>query len=303
MRRHAHYAVPAVGEVQELRISKIALGSPYHAALVELRPRQPSGPILHRHLDFGEMLYVLSGQGSHRMAGGPVGLRPGNLVLIRPADEHTFLGLPPTGLVFINIAFALVPWHSFLRLTGYQRFWEDYQRELWPRRIALDGPESERVRGAFQHALDRFNTDPTLIDVVELWCQVMPLLAAKVSPETPGVAACPVWLSEACSAMQREENLRGGLPRFRQLAAVSPSHLTRMMHQHYGVNPVEWVTGLRLEHAAVLLATTRTPVTELALRCGFSSPSYFSHCFQRAYGCSPRAYRNRGRQAVVPGGR
>lgn len=286
--------------IEDLHIGPIAAGKPYHAALIVLSPRQPSAPILHRHVDFCEMFYVLSGHGTHRLAGGTVRLGTGELILMRPTDEHTFSGLPPNGIVYINVAFPLTPWHSFLRLVGYQRLWDEWRQQPRPRAIYLHGSEAARIQAAFQRTLDRFQADPSLFDVVELWCQTMPLLAPNINPELGDVSTCPSWLSDACTAMRQEENLQAGLPRFRQLAPVSASHLARMMRLHYGASPVEWITSLRLEHAATLLATTRTRVTEIAMRCGFSSQSYFSHCFQRAYGSSPRAYRNQGRQAVVP---
>jgi len=84
------------------------------------------------------------------------------------------------------------------------------------------------------------------------------------------------------------------------LAGVSPGHLCRTMREYYAMTPTEFVTALRLRHAEVLLATTSEPLTSIAYRCGFSSPSYFSKCFHATQGVSPRDFRRRARQAVLP---
>ena len=43
--------------------------------------------------------------------------------------------------------------------------------------------------------------------------------------------------------------------------------------------------------AAQLLATTDRAVTEIALDCGFASPSYFTKQFRKMVGAAPMEYR------------
>ncbi len=52
-----------------------------------------------------------------------------------------------------------------------------------------------------------------------------------------------------------------------------------------------YVLGLRLNHAASLLAETERSVVAVAFESGFDDLSYFNHSFKDAYGCSPLAYR------------
>lgn len=103
--------------------------------------------------------------------------------------------------------------------------------------------------------------------------------------------ASAAWLITACRAMAAEENLRAGVPRLAELAAVSRSHLARTMQATFGHSPVEHVTELRLTHAAALLTSSDEPVGSIAQRCGFASVSYFSRQFSNRFGISPRPYR------------
>ncbi|EEF63027.1 beta-N-acetylglucosaminidase domain-containing protein [Pedosphaera parvula] len=60
-----------------------------------------------------------------------------------------------------------------------------------------------------------------------------------------------------------------------------------------------YVLGLRLNHAAGLLAETERSVVAVAFESGFDDLSYFNHSFKTAYGCSPLAYREQ-RQVRLP---
>jgi len=48
----------------------------------------------------------------------------------------------------------------------------------------------------------------------------------------------------------------------------------------------------RLKRAAERLRAERgrTSITQIAYDCGFSDSAYFSRCFHKLYGVSPRAY-------------
>ena len=81
---------------------------------------------------------------------------------------------------------------------------------------------------------------------------------------------------------------------------VSPAHLSRTLRTTYGLRPTDFVADLRLEHAASLLAATTDSIAEVAVRCGFSSQSYFTRCFTAADAVSPRTFRHQAQRAFVP---
>ena len=76
------------------------------------------------------------------------------------------------------------------------------------------------------------------------------------------------------------------------LCKMSYSYFSRTFHQLTGQNFVRYLTFVRLLHAKTLLATSTLPVTDIALRVGFSSSSYFIKQFRHIEGIPPYRYRN-----------
>lgn len=91
-----------------------------------------------------------------------------------------------------------------------------------------------------------------------------------------------------------EDNIANPSIRVEDLAAAaitSKSNLLKKMRLLTGHSPAEYVLGVRLGKAAELLQDGASSVSEIAMKTGFSSPSYFTQAFRRRYGCSPKDYR------------
>lgn len=284
-------------DVPVLQLSEFTLGRPYHAALCRLGPRQ-SATSFHTHQDFYELFFVLSGRGQHRLSVGTQALSAGDLVLVRPTDRHDLVGLPPTGLEWINVAVPVATWLGLLDMAGIASA-NDLNRDQLPTLVSLPVVDARRIEPAFRDTLARYHSVADRIDLMRFIVEVLALLRPKPSEASP----CPDWLARACTAMGNEENLKGGVRRLGELAGVSAGHLCRTIRAHYGMTPTSFVADLRLRHAEMLLATTSASLTEISYRCGFSSPSYFSKSFRSSRGESPREFRYRAREAVLPRGR
>ncbi|BDC51721.1 hypothetical protein F183_A40360 [Bryobacterales bacterium F-183] len=74
----------------------------------------------------------------------------------------------------------------------------------------------------------------------------------------------------------------------------SPFHAHRTLSAALGETPKQFTLRLRLDRAAGLLVTTKSPILDIALDCGFESPEVFLRAFKRRYGMTPSAYRRRG---------
>ncbi|MEM6823434.1 MAG: helix-turn-helix transcriptional regulator, partial [Verrucomicrobiota bacterium] len=97
----------------------------------------------------------------------------------------------------------------------------------------------------------------------------------------------PVW-----EKVNRNLSHPWNLTKLAEVICVSPNTLRRLCLDENGISPMKRVTLLRLENAKGLLQTTRISVSEISKRVGYSDPFAFSVAFKRAYGCSPRDFRN-----------
>lgn len=70
----------------------------------------------------------------------------------------------------------------------------------------------------------------------------------------------------------------------------SKSKLYRIMMSIIGKSPNSFLKSFRLNKALQLLDKQHSNISEIAYKTGFSSPAYFSKCFQEAYGMLPSQY-------------
>lgn len=74
---------------------------------------------------------------------------------------------------------------------------------------------------------------------------------------------------------------------------MSPSSLYKKMKEYSGLSPMEYVMKVRLHRAVELLKDDSVSVQEVASAVGFNTHSFFSECFKREFGMTPRQWRLR----------
>jgi LacI family transcriptional regulator len=91
--------------------------------------------------------------------------------------------------------------------------------------------------------------------------------------------------SEACSGLKTKEIL--------SLVSVTRKTLTEQYKRAYGETPAEAIRRVRFETGrSNLLSPAFASVSEVSVKCGFSSITSFSNFFQRQTGMSPLEYRS-----------
>ncbi|MEH8146650.1 AraC family transcriptional regulator [Aeromonas hydrophila] len=73
---------------------------------------------------------------------------------------------------------------------------------------------------------------------------------------------------------------------------LSERQLYRLCQQHFALAPMALLQRLRLQRAALLLASRADPVKLLAEQCGFKNEYHFSTAFKRQHGLAPSHYRS-----------
>lgn len=79
---------------------------------------------------------------------------------------------------------------------------------------------------------------------------------------------------------------------------MSTRQLERLFRRYLNRSPKRYYMELRLKKARNLLMQTEMSVINVALACGFASPSHFSKCYRSFFDTTP--YRERGTNATAP---
>jgi len=93
------------------------------------------------------------------------------------------------------------------------------------------------------------------------------------------------------------EDLR--LEALARAANFSPFHFHRIFKAHVGETVNDYVRRVRVQRAAAMLIHNRSmTITEVAVACGYSSPSSFARCFRQHFDVSASQFRNEGQTAL-----
>lgn len=76
-------------------------------------------------------------------------------------------------------------------------------------------------------------------------------------------------------------------------AGISRVQLHRKLKDLVGISTSEFIRNFRLKQAAELLKDNKVNISQIAYLVGYSNPTLFSSNFKKAYGCSPKEYREK----------
>ena len=115
--------------------------------------------------------------------------------------------------------------------------------------------------------------------------------AASLCATSGGARSARERVAASAERLRVEWQRPHRLEELAKAAGLSVAHYSALFRQHTGFSPVDFLIRLRIRQACRLFDTTALPVGEVAARAGYADAYYFSRCFRRVMGCSPRAYR------------
>jgi len=252
----------------------------------------------HTHLGF-EFVYLTRGRASWTVRGEAVNQSMGDLLITYPREPHATgtghggdfqllwvgLDLDRMGAPGRRISRRLARERHVL-LTGCHEM-EGALRGAFAQ-LAGNLPLKERV------ASDYLRTFLLLLE------QRLALLHATSLP--PPLAPYSSATERALQFMQRTLDRHASL---REIVAAtggrSAARFGTRFKREVGVSPAQHHLRLRLDAARQALRAGEAPVTQLAMRYGFSSSQHFSAAFRAVFGTTPRAWRNgNGTRRGVP---
>lgn len=269
-----------------------------HAVITTMYPQYDMGP--HDHV-FHEIAHIDSGMADHRTVSGVQKLQAGDIIIVRPGAWHAYENcrdlnltnclIHPDLMDDIEPMIRHIPAAKelFFRRTRKNEVnaplvvHED--RLLRPRFATLIkgiAAESRSGSSGYQEVL--------LAHVMEIL-----ILIVRMSQRPQVAYGISEQMRAAVNQAARsiEENLTEtfSLEALARQTGVSAAHLCRSFTRQMGASMVTYQHRMRVEEACRLLRLTQLPVTNIALRLGYSEVAYFSRRFKKEMGVGPAAYR------------
>ncbi|WP_460197765.1 two-component regulator propeller domain-containing protein [Segatella asaccharophila] len=98
-------------------------------------------------------------------------------------------------------------------------------------------------------------------------------------------------LAEITEAIEKNiEDSDFNVTQLQKTVGIGNKQLYRKIKQLTDMTPVELIRNLRMKKAASLLKEGKFSVSEVMYMVGFSNSGYFSKCFQKAFGVTPKEY-------------
>ena len=99
-------------------------------------------------------------------------------------------------------------------------------------------------------------------------------------------------LIDVINLMESNIELPLPLPDIAGKCNLSLRQIERLFHKYRGVTPSQYYLSLRLSHAKQLLLNTNNSVIDISIATGFETQSYFTACYRKYFGSSPRTHRS-----------
>jgi AraC-like DNA-binding protein len=225
-----------------------------------------------------------AGYGWFRCGGQEVRVSPGDVVWLPPRVAHAYG------------ADATEPWTiAWVHFAGEEA-------EAWRQLLADAAGTSERRVSLPVSRLDEIGLENVyqplerghairdqVAAVVALRAALQAMLELIEQNRRPRTAHERVAAS--VEKLRRDCRRQPSLRRLAAEAGMSITHFSALFRRRTGFSPIDYLIRQRVRQAGRLLDGTTLSIREIAEQVGYDDPYYFSRCFRRVMGCSPRDYR------------
>lgn len=264
---------------------------------------------MHSHLDYTELVIVLSGTAIHKVNNESYFIKKGDVFVI---SDDTIHGYENTNNFRIcNIMYRanrLSGFHTEVRkLPGFHALFmlEPYfsKEHGFQSKLRLKLGHFEYVNTILSNILTEYEQQVCgWRDMIDSYFTQLVVYLSRIYTQTNDNTLTSDNTSTniiniANSLSYIESNFMEQIT-VEQLAArshVSVRHFSRIFKATYNTSPSIYILSLRLEYACVLLKTTNHNISEIALQSGFTNSNYFTRQFHKKFQITPKEYRNQNK--------
>lgn len=266
-------------------------------------------PGWHRHL-FVELVFVMSGQGTHLIQDDAFSLRAGDVFMINPSEPHRYELSGGQRVEIVNCLFEpdFIPGSLLqeMRLSDsldffyVQPFLNGEAR--FHHKLNLQGEAAgEAMELLEQIEREMGRRHPGFQAMVRLKMIELFLLLSRhyrMRDEQSGSrSAGELLVRRVCGYVERHYAQKITLSLLSELFHIGERQLNRHFNKVMSKSVIPYVHEIRVEHAKRLLKETDETIAVVAEKVGYEDAVFFSRLFARETGCSPGKFRESSRAA------
>lgn len=232
--------------------------------------------------------FVLSGKGIYSAGGKTWNLSAGQMFLIYPGTDITYISDARDPWRYAWIGFVGIRADSMLKSCGFS-----------PHKLILESPpEAEKITGFIDQILEARHL--TIANDLRRNARLMELLAALIdlhssrcansSPEQHDYNSS-VYVNHAIDYIQFAYQNGINVTDIADYIGISRTYLNSSFQKELGVSVQKFLIDFRLHKAASLLIGTTKPINEVSTDVGYDDALAFSRAFKKKFEVSPKTYR------------
>ncbi|WP_165224102.1 helix-turn-helix domain-containing protein [Affinirhizobium pseudoryzae] len=243
---------------------------------------------LHRHESFLQFLYIRDGSGDALLPAATVVLKPPCVIVIPPGPVHGFRFSPDID----GFVITLVPELGAGRGLSGDAPW-------FPNPVVVSlgqmGKAADYLQETFLRIAEEYDGErPAREEMLEAHiATVILMLGREIAPgpeaQLPDLHLKRVRQLKDLIARHHREQLT--VETYARLLGLSATHLNRSTRQVTGMSTHDLIMERSMDEARRALVFTDYSIQHIAENLGFSDAAYFSRCFRKRTGMTPRSYR------------
>lgn len=242
----------------------------------------------HYHNSY-EIYYLSEGNRKMLVEDRVYELIPGDIVFLRPNIIHRSMHSGPH--TRINIVFTDEFMLSSFSQTSSEYLLSCFDAEF----IRLNETEHKQFCKIFSElSAEYINNTPCFVSLAEI---LKLFIKAKARQENEPfnrkntLSKVSLNINSVVSYISAHYNKISSIDEIADACYINKSYLCRLFKKETGLTVFEYLNHIKINHSCELLKNTNDSITDIAVKCGFSSASYFSYTFKEIMNCSPSQYR------------
>lgn len=239
---------------------------------------------LHRHKDFCELIFIVSGRGEYTVNEKEYQVQSGDLVLVNQGAGHMQTSSPDA---------PLIAWNLSLRVSARGDLPENHLILDQAPAVVFTGQHQDTIKQCCEEIFREMSEKQEgYCRMALIWAERYLLLAERLLPQTllpenpeGGLA----WRVKAY--LDENFNQIVTLDTLEEIFHVNKYHIAHELKRVYQISPIRYAIDRRLGEAQNLLCCTKQPVTEIAKEVGYDNVHYFNRLFQKRFGMTPTEFR------------